>query len=396
MRINASVIGMESARNYVNYTHKEEFSITTSSEEAAKLELSDGSKSYVDQLKDYEKNKEEARKQQEGINVAAQLRMMASRNKRVEMSVDNEFEGNEKIQLEVLKRILESLNRYLGRGKKVKNAEKPERCDKQGKTFSDAMNYSLGFSNSMSASAGITVIDVSGSGRQGVPLTEGTRFVKTTAVSSFVTELENTTFQAQGLVKTADGREISFGVNLEMSRAFCAKYNSLSQESVILTDPLIINLEDNVASVSDQKFLFDLNSDGEEEEISFVDNGGGFLALDKNKDGKVNDGSELFGTKSGNGFKDLARYDNDGNGWIDEADNIFDDLKVWTKDEDGKDRLVSIKSVGVGAIYLGYADTEFTLNNMETNGVNGVVRSTGIFLKESGEVGTVQHVDLAL
>jgi hypothetical protein len=229
-----------------------------------------------------------------------------------------------------------------------------------------------------------------------VPLTEGTRFVKTTAVSSFVTELENTTFQAQGLVKTADGREISFGVNLEMSRAFCAKYNSLSQESVILTDPLIINLEENVASVSDQKFLFDLNSDGEEEEISFVDNGGGFLALDKNKDGKVNDGSELFGTKSGNGFRDLARYDNDGNGWIDEADNIFDDLKVWTKDEDGKDRLVSIKSVGVGAIYLGYADTEFTLNNMETNVVNGVVRSTGIFLKENGEVGTVQHVDLAL
>ena len=29
---------------------------------------------------------------------------------------------------------------------------------------------------------------------------------------------------------------------------------------------------------------------------------------------------ELFGTKSGNGFADLAKYDSDGNGWIDEAD----------------------------------------------------------------------------
>ena len=392
MKINASIIGMESTRQYVNYTHKEEFSITMTSEEAAKLELSDESKSYVDQLKDYEKDKKEARKQQEQMNIASQLQLMASRNKKVEKVAPCEFEGNEKIQLEVLKRILESLNRYLGRGKKVKDSDSSDKCSKGGNSFDDAMKVSFGASSSMSFSMGISAMSVSGSG---AGATGATTFVRTTAVSSFVTELENTTFKAQGLVKTADGREISFGVDLEMSRAFCAKYNSLSQEEVILTDPLIINTDENITSLSDQKFLFDIDSDGDEEEISFA-NGGGFLALDKNNDGKVNDGSELFGTKSGNGFKDLAMYDSDGNGWIDENDSVFNDLKIWTKDEEGKDRLVSIKSAGVGAIYLGYTDTEFTQSSMETGKVNGVVRSTGIFLKENGEVGTVQHVDLAL
>ncbi|MBQ8044621.1 MAG: hypothetical protein IJ272_10855, partial [Clostridia bacterium] len=348
MKINASIIGMESTRQYVNYTHKEEFSLTMTSEEAAKLELSDESISYVDQLKDYEKDKKEARKQQEQMNIASQLQLMASRNKKVEKVAPCEFEGNEKIQLEVLKRILESLNKYLGRGKKVKDSDSSDKCSKEGNSFDDAMKVSFGASSSMSFSMGISAMSVSGSG---AGATGATTFVRTTAVSSFVTELENTTFKAQGLVKTADGREISFGVDLEMSRAFCAKYNSLSQEEVIFTDPLIINTDENITSLSDQKFLFDIDSDGDEEEISFA-NGGGFLALDKNNDGKVNDGSELFGTKSGNGFKDLAMYDSDGNGWIDENDSVFNDLKIWTKDEEGKDRLVSIKSAGVGAIYL--------------------------------------------
>ena len=144
------------------------------------------------------------------------------------------------------------------------------------------------------------------------------------------------------------------------------------------------------------KFLFDLDADGKEEEVSFAGRGSGFLALDKNGDGKINDGSELFGTKSGDGFGDLAAYDEDGNGWIDEADSVFKDLKVWTKDENGKDVLMNLKDADVGAIYLGSAQTEFSLNNQATQQTNGIIRKTGVYLKESGGVGTVQHVDLAV
>lgn len=49
---------------------------------------------------------------------------------------------------------------------------------------------------------------------------------------------------------------------------------------------------------------------------------------------------------------------------------------------------------GLGAICLQNAATDFALNNAK-NQTNGYIRSTGIFLYENGNVGTVQHLDVA-
>ncbi len=222
-------------------------------------------------------------------------------------------------------------------------------------------------------------------------------WAKQTVSSSFVAEEESTAFTSQGIVKTADGREISFGISVEMSRSYMEKHDYLKQEiGYVFTDPLVINMDVDTAGVSDQKFYFDLDVNGEEEQISFLGEGSGFLALDKNGDGKINDGNELFGTKSGDGFKDLEEYDKDKNGWIDENDEIFNKLKIWTKDENGNDKLIDLKTAGVGALYLGKVSTEFSLNQAENNQTNAVIRSTGIYLKENGEAGTLQHIDLAV
>lgn len=209
-------------------------------------------------------------------------------------------------------------------------------------------------------------------------------------------EEESTSFSTTGTVKTSDGREINFNLELSMSRSFTEVYSRTTNiGSPIFTDPLVINLDCDAADVSDQKFYFDLDADGHEEAVSRLNPGSGFLALDKNGDGKINDGSELFGAKSGNGFADLAKYDSDGNGWIDEADEIFKDLMIWSKDRNGNDRLIGIGEAGVGAIYLGSSPTDFSLNNMTTNEANARIRSTGIFLYENGGMGTMQQLDLA-
>ncbi len=121
--------------------------------------------------------------------------------------------------------------------------------------------------------------------------------------------------------------------------------------------------------------------------------GSGYLALDKNGDGVINDGSELFGPQSGSGFRDLAAYDEDGNGWIDENDSIWSKLKIWCKNPDGTDSLYTLKEKGVGAICLQNTATDFTLKGSGGRD-NGYLRSTGIFLYENGNVGTVQHLDL--
>ena len=211
-------------------------------------------------------------------------------------------------------------------------------------------------------------------------------------------ERECTSFNAKGIVRTSDGRELDFNIEMSMSRSFerytkeIGSYNSLQ---VNLMDPLIINFDTCAAAVSDQKFFFDLNSDGKLDEMSRLSAGSGFLALDINEDGKINDGSELFGTKSGDGFKDLAKYDKDGNGWIDEADDVFDKLRIFCIDEDGNEIQYKLKDKGVGAIYLGNKETEFSVTNQE-NRINAQVRKTGLFLYESGSAGTIQHVDMAV
>ena len=75
--------------------------------------------------------------------------------------------------------------------------------------------------------------------------------------------------------------------------------------------------------------------------------------------------------------------------------HLFGIVKVWCKDENGNDVLMDLKEADIGAIYLGEQQTEFTLGG--TDGYrDGVIRSTGVFLRESGGAGTIQHVDLSL
>lgn len=207
-------------------------------------------------------------------------------------------------------------------------------------------------------------------------------------------EYECTSFSANGKVQTADGRTIDFNIELNMTRSYM-EYTDMQVPAVqrALRDPLVINVDNCMTDISDQKFTFDIDADGTLDEISMLGRGSGFLALDKNGDGQINDGSELFGTTSGDGFSDLRAYDEDGNGWIDEADDIFSKLKVWYKTDDGEDRLVDLKEAGVGALFLGNQASEFSAYGL--SGLNGVIRKTGFFLKEAGGIGTMHQIDLA-
>ena len=208
-------------------------------------------------------------------------------------------------------------------------------------------------------------------------------------------ETEETSYTTQGTVKCADGREISFNLNLNMSRSFQEYYEeNYAVLEASMCDPLVINLDGNIAELSDQTFHFDIDGDGETDEINRLAKGSGYLSLDKNGDGKINDGTELFGTASGNGFADLAAYDEDGNGFIDEGDDIFDKLKIWIMDEDGNEQLVSLQEKGVGAICLQNMSTDFSLTGQD-NQTRGMIRNTGFFLYESGAAGSIQHVDVA-
>ena len=387
MKIANSSIAMASTHHETSYTYKESVTMEAAASKdlpGAILTLSaeaEGS-SYTEIMAVFEKRQQEEAEKRRQENEARILEQMAEH---IRTGEQNQFALPEETDLKI--RLLRQLLAVL-RGEKVPEEDKIKPLGDNGvlDLRSAAYRKVSEVSFSLNASAALAV------GTTG----SGTTWQRVTAISGFVSESESTTFASQGIVQTQDGRSINFNVEVSMSRAFMAEFNILETQSYIKTDPLMINLDTNIGGVSDQKFFFDLDTDGKKEQISFAGQGSGFLALDKNGDGIINDGSELFGTKSGDGFRDLAAYDNDGNGWIDENDSIFVGLKIWTKDSEGNDYLIDLKEADVGAIYLGNVDTQFSLKDFE-NKLNAEIKKTGIYLRESsGAVGTLNHVDLVI
>lgn len=207
-------------------------------------------------------------------------------------------------------------------------------------------------------------------------------------------EGEKLSFAARGRVKTADGREISFSVELQMKREFFEeRFTRITAGDAAYTDPLVINFSGSPPELRGDYFFFDLDGDGQAEKIPFPAPGSGFLALDLDGDGLIASGKELFGPATGDGFAELSRYDEDKNSWLDENDPVFDRLRIWTKDEKGEDVLFALGQKGIGAIYLGSLKALFGMAGRDGQ-LLGQVRGLGVYLREDGSAGTLQEIDL--
>jgi hypothetical protein len=208
-------------------------------------------------------------------------------------------------------------------------------------------------------------------------------------------ESEKMCFQARAQVRTADGRCIDVDVQLRMQRAFLERSNlQIQAGDAKLKDPLVVNFAAPAVALTDKTFTFDLDADGSAEQLSQLASGSGFLALDRNGNGRIDNGAELFGPQTQDGFGELSDLDDDGNGWIDEGDRAFDQLRLWSPDEQGRGNLQSLEELGIGALSLSAARTSFDLTD-QNNQLLGKLRSTSLFLTESGQAGTIQQIDLA-
>ncbi|WP_148278128.1 hypothetical protein [Desulfobacula toluolica] len=205
-------------------------------------------------------------------------------------------------------------------------------------------------------------------------------------------EKEEATLFSSGMIRTEDGREINFNIQLQMERSFKSASEMIMKNPLI--DPIVITFNGSPPEFSDTLFSFDLNADGETEDIASLKKGSGFLALDHDMNGKIDDGTELFGPSTGNGFFELAQFDKDGNMWIDENDEVFERLSIWTPDQAGDYRMISLKQAGIGAISLHSLKTGFSFTD-DMNRLQGELNQTGVYVKESGEVHYIYQLDMA-
>ena len=211
----------------------------------------------------------------------------------------------------------------------------------------------------------------------------------------FYSESESRSFASTGTISLENGETIDFTISLRQSQSRTYEYSELVQiQERPLTDPLVINFDNATARLTDTLFEFDLSGDGETGQFASLGSGSGYLVLDRNGNGKVDDGTELFGPQSGSGFGELARFDDDGNRWVDANDEIFESLSVWVQTADGSQALKSLGEVGVQALYVDNVEDRFTLANSQ--GVPlGQIKGAGIYLTTDGEVRTLEEIDLA-
>nr|WP_300761998.1 hypothetical protein [Helicobacter sp. UBA3407] len=214
----------------------------------------------------------------------------------------------------------------------------------------------------------------------------------------FSTSLE---VSISGKIIGSDGIEKSLDLSISVSQSFMQNLQISSSNATKIPedvnkkviDPLVIDYEGSGTELSDTKMRFDLDSDGTPDQISTLKKGSGFLALDKNGDGKINDGSELFGTQSGDGFKDLSIYDSNNDGKIDKDDPIYDKLRIWTPDANGEGQLVGLGEKGIGVIYLNAQESQEMMRG-ENGDLLGIKQKTADYLREDGSSGQIHHIDL--
>jgi hypothetical protein len=141
--------------------------------------------------------------------------------------------------------------------------------------------------------------------------------------------------------------------------------------------PLVLSFSSRLPSFSSPNVPFDIAANGALPLCAWLDRRvDGLLVLDRNKDGTINNGTELFGNvtprsagvEAALAFFDSRENGGNGNQLIDPADTVFGDLRVWfDHDRDGfshSAELVSLAALGVEYIQL----NALSLNVLDSQG----------------------------
>ena len=167
-------------------------------------------------------------------------------------------------------------------------------------------------------------------------------------------------------------------------------------------DPLTLDLDgdgiETLASNGHDGALFDHDKNGIRTATGWVGKDDGFLVYDRNGDGIVNNGGELFGDntllkngeRAANGYQALADLDDNGDGKVDAADSAFANLRVWRDlNQDGisqEDELLTLNEAKVKALNLANKNTDRDLGNGNSLAEEGTYTDSDGNEKQMGDL----------
>lgn len=164
---------------------------------------------------------------------------------------------------------------------------------------------------------------------------------------------------------TVDGEHIRLKV--ETFESLTLEQSVQQNVNVRKADPLVLDLNSDGVETSGWKqgVRFDLDADGREELTSVPVGDNVLVAWDRNKNGVIDDGRELFGDQTGyqHGFAALAAQDDNGDGKIDRQDAVFSELSLlrWTR----QGQQLSPLAQQVEVIDLNFQEQKIMLENTD-------------------------------
>ena len=165
-------------------------------------------------------------------------------------------------------------------------------------------------------------------------------------------------------------------------------------------DPLLIDLDGDGIETNGSGVYFDHNNDGIKNRLNWASSDDGLLVIDKNNDGLITSGLELFGddfikadgTKAIDGFDALSSLDSNQDGVIDSNDELFSVLKIWQDlNQDGitdEGELKTLSEWGIKSISV-----EATNSGNQTQTGDYIV-STSSVSWEDGTTSTAYDINL--
>jgi Ca2+-binding RTX toxin-like protein len=162
--------------------------------------------------------------------------------------------------------------------------------------------------------------------------------------------------------------------------------------------PLILDLDGDGVETSDRPVWFDHDGNGYAQRTGWVGKDDGLLVLDKNGNGAIDNGGELFGNNTqlasgemaDNGFLALADYDSNGDGIIDANDRIFSQLRIW-QDRNGNGvtddgELLTLEQAGISAIEVDWKNIDYI------DSAGNHHKQQGSFTRTDGTTGDITDV----
>jgi hypothetical protein len=152
------------------------------------------------------------------------------------------------------------------------------------------------------------------------------------------------------------------------------KIKKKTQSASTIPSPIILDLDGDgvIRTVGLTSGVnFDHAADGFAERTGWVAPGDGLLVWDRNANGAIDSGRELFGSetllpngmKAVNGFEALKAFDANGDGVIDANDPVYAQLRVWvdgnTDGRNAEGELLTLEEAGVRSINVAYTNSSF-------------------------------------